>query len=292
MEDGIGRLPEALDEGAVKTRLRPADERLVVRPSSGVSCEGSSVQRREAGSAGAKSVDSTEILLRRFSGERPAGMRARLRVQRKRLLWWIVTGAAHAVKRAVDLAGAAFLLVALSPVFAAVALAVRLDSPGAALFRQVRVGRHGRCFDCFKFRSMYVDAEARKAALLAQNEMRGGVTFKMKRDPRITRVGRVLRKLSLDELPQLWNVLRGEMSLVGPRPPVPSEVAQYGPDQRRRLEVKPGLTCLWQVQGRSDIPFEQQVALDVAYIESQSFLGDLRILVATIPAVLLGKGAY
>ncbi len=235
---------------------------------------------------------STDVVLRRFSGGSRAGLRSRVRVVRKRLLWWSVTAGAKGLKRALDVMGSLALLVGLLPVFVAVAIAVRIDSPGPALFRQVRVGRRGRVFDCFKFRSMYVDAEARKAALLASNEMEGGVTFKMKRDPRITRVGRVIRKLSLDELPQLWNVLRGEMSLVGPRPPVPSEVAQYGPEERRRLEVKPGLTCLWQIQGRSDIPFDQQVKLDVAYIESQSFLGDLRILIATIPAVLLGRGAY
>ena len=221
-----------------------------------------------------------------------ARLRARIRLQRKRLLWWSTTRATRVVKRTVDLVGAAALLVALAPLFAVLAVAVRGDSPGPAFFSQVRVGRRGRTFVCWKFRSMVADAEAQKALLLARNEMSGGVTFKMAHDPRVTRLGRVLRRFSLDELPQLWNVLRGEMSLVGPRPALPSEVAQYGPEERRRLEVKPGLTGLWQVRGRSELAFAEQVQLDVAYVESQSFLGDLRILLATIPAVLLGRGAY
>jgi lipopolysaccharide/colanic/teichoic acid biosynthesis glycosyltransferase len=137
-----------------------------------------------------------------------------------------------------------------------------------------------------------IDAEARKAALAKNNEMDGGVIFKMKHDPRITRVGRYIRRASIDELPQLWNVLKGDMSLVGPRPPVPSEVSQYTLSDRRRLEAKPGITCVWQVSGRSDIPFEQQVELDFAYIESQSLWMDIKLLLKTIPAVLLGRGAY
>jgi lipopolysaccharide/colanic/teichoic acid biosynthesis glycosyltransferase len=144
----------------------------------------------------------------------------------------------------------------------------------------------------WKFRSMYIDAEQRKAELDRQNEMAGGVTFKMKRDPRITRVGRFIRKASIDELPQLWNVLKGDMSLVGPRPPVPKEVDKYSLADRRRLEVIPGITCIWQVSGRSDIPFPEQVKLDVEYIESQSLWTDVVILLKTIPAVFLGRGAY
>jgi lipopolysaccharide/colanic/teichoic acid biosynthesis glycosyltransferase len=144
----------------------------------------------------------------------------------------------------------------------------------------------------YKFRSMYTDAEARKAELLAENEMSGGVTFKMQRDPRITRIGRFIRKASIDELPQLWNVIKGDMSLVGPRPPVPAEVDEYSLSDRRRLEVTPGITCIWQVSGRSDIPFPEQVELDVRYIESQSLLTDLKLLWQTVPAVLFGRGAY
>ena len=184
------------------------------------------------------------------------------------------------------------LLLLLLPVFGVIALAIRLESPGPILFKQMRVGRWGQLFTMWKFRSMYVDAEARKAELLQQNEMAGGVIFKMKQDPRVTRVGRLIRKTSIDELPQLWNVLKGEMSLVGPRPPVISEVNQYSLADRRRLEVIPGITCIWQVSGRSEIPFEQQVELDVQYIESQSFWTDIKILLKTIPALLLGKGAY
>ena len=156
----------------------------------------------------------------------------------------------------------------------------------------MRVGKWGLLFPMWKFRSMYVDAEERKKELERQNEMAGGVTFKMKSDPRITRVGKYIRKGSLDELPQLWNVFKGEMSLVGPRPPVPKEVALYTLADRRRLEVKPGITCIWQVSGSSEIPFDQQVELDVAYIQSQSLWLDIVLLAKTIPAVVLGKGAY
>ena len=139
---------------------------------------------------------------------------------------------------------------------------------------------------------MYIDAEARKKELEAQNEMNGGVLFKMKDDPRVTKVGKFIRKASIDELPQLWNVFIGDMSLVGPRPALPSEVNQYSLAERRRLEVIPGITCIWQVSGRSDIPFDQQVGLDVEYIESHSLWLDLKLLLLTIPAVLLGRGAY
>lgn len=139
---------------------------------------------------------------------------------------------------------------------------------------------------------MFTDAEEHKAELMARNEMDGGILFKMKDDPRVTKVGRFIRKTSIDELPQLWNVLIGDMSLVGPRPPVPSEVDQYSLSDRRRLEVIPGITCIWQVSGRSEIPFEQQVELDVQYIQSQSLWTDFKILLKTVPALLLGSGAY
>ena len=139
---------------------------------------------------------------------------------------------------------------------------------------------------------MYIDAEQRKAALMAQNEMAGGVLFKMQNDPRITRIGRFIRRASIDELPQLWNVFKGDMSIVGPRPPLPSEVQDYTLSDRRRLQVIPGITCIWQVSGRSDIPFDEQVELDVRYIESQSLWTDICILFKTVPAVFLGRGAY
>jgi lipopolysaccharide/colanic/teichoic acid biosynthesis glycosyltransferase len=150
----------------------------------------------------------------------------------------------------------------------------------------------GRLFQMYKFRSMRSGAERLAQGLAANNEMAGGVTFKMRDDPRTTAVGRVLRRGSIDELPQLWNVIKGEMSLVGPRPPLPSEVAKYSLAERRRLDVTPGITCIWQVSGRSEIPFDRQVELDVAYIESQSLSVDLKLLLKTIPAVLMGRGAY
>jgi exopolysaccharide biosynthesis polyprenyl glycosylphosphotransferase len=197
-----------------------------------------------------------------------------------------------ATKRVLDVVGAGCGLLALLPLFLPLALCIRLDSPGPVLFSQTRIGRRGRPFRCWKLRSMYIDAEERKAALLAGNEMAGGTTFKMRRDPRITRVGRFIRKASIDELPQLWNVLVGDMSLVGPRPPVPMEVKQYTPRQRQRLAVKPGITCIWQVSGRSDIPFEDQVELDIEYISKRSLALDIRLLLSTVPAVLFARGAY
>jgi exopolysaccharide biosynthesis polyprenyl glycosylphosphotransferase len=233
-----------------------------------------------------------EVLIERYAAMGRGGLRQRLRFMAKRLSWLAVVNGSYLLKRLFDIVAAAILLVLLLPVLATVALLIRLESPGPILFRQTRVGRWGRLFTMWKFRSMYADAEARKAALMAQNEMDGGVIFKMKNDPRVTRVGRVIRKTSIDELPQLWNVLVGDMSLVGPRPPVPAEVDQYSLSDRRRLDVIPGITCIWQISGRSEIPFEQQVELDVQYIESQSLVTDIKILLKTVPALLLGTGAY
>ncbi len=193
-------------------------------------------------------------------------------------------------KRILDVVASAVLLLLLAPVLAAIAVATKRDSPGPVFFRQRRVGLNGREFTFFKFRSMRVGAEAELAQLRAQNEMDGPV-FKMQKDPRITRVGQFLRKTSLDELPQFWNVLRGEMSLVGPRPPLPAEVRQYKPWQRRRLSVKPGITCTWQVSGRNEIDFERWMRLDLEYIDRWSFWGDVRICFQTIPAVLFAHGA-
>lgn len=196
------------------------------------------------------------------------------------------------VKRSIDIVGASALLLAFSPVFALIALAIYAHDRGPILFWQTRVGKWGREFAFPKFRSMCVDAEAKKAALLADNDHAEGVTFKMKRDPRVTPIGRLLRRTSLDEAPQLWCVLIGEMSLVGPRPPVPAEVAQYTLADRRRLDAMPGLTCLWQVRGRGEIPFSEQVELDVEYIEKQSVALDVKLLLETVPAVIKGRGAY
>jgi lipopolysaccharide/colanic/teichoic acid biosynthesis glycosyltransferase len=210
----------------------------------------------------------------------------------KRWLWRWAIGSAHALKRTLDVIGSAAALVLLSPLFALIALAIKLEDRGPVLFPQVRVGRHGREFRMLKFRSMRVDAEARLKELLAKNQHLHGVTFKIKDDPRITRTGKWLRKFSFDELPQFYNVLRGDMSLVGPRPPVPREVALYSLADRRRLAVKPGITCIWQISGRAEIDFPGQVRLDVLYIESSSVLQDIKILFKTIPAVLSGTGAY
>lgn len=193
-------------------------------------------------------------------------------------------------KRILDVAVAATMLTLLAPVLLVTALLIKLTSPGSIIFRQLRTGKNGREFWCYKFRSMCADAEAKKAALMHLNEASGPV-FKIKRDPRITAVGAVIRKLSIDELPQLFNVLRGDMSLVGPRPPLPAEVAHYTDYQRGRLAVTPGLTCIWQISGRSEIGFEKWVELDMQYIRSMSMATDLKILWKTVPAVLFGHGA-
>ncbi|WP_239076455.1 sugar transferase [Actinocatenispora rupis] len=200
-------------------------------------------------------------------------------------------GSRRVAKEIVDRCGAALLLVGLAPLLAAVALLIRADSPGPALFRQPRVGRGGALFDIVKFRTMYTDAEARLAELRGANEG-AGVLFKMRDDPRVTRVGRYLRRFSLDELPQLVNVLAGQMSLVGPRPPLPAEVAEYPEDMLRRLVVKPGLTGLWQVSGRSDLPWEEAIRLDLRYVENWSLSLDLVILLRTVTAVVRTSGAY
>ena len=196
-----------------------------------------------------------------------------------------------ALRRVLDLVVAAAALLLLLPVLMLIALLIRLSSPGPVLFVQTRVGKDGQEFPVFKFRSMYLNAEERLHTVLAANE-RSGPVFKMKRDPRITKVGRVLRRCSLDEVPQLLNVLRGEMSLVGPRPALPREVALYTPDQHQRLSVLPGLTGLWQVSGRAELSWEASVALDLAYVSRQSAWLHVVILARTIPAVLTGHGAY
>jgi exopolysaccharide biosynthesis polyprenyl glycosylphosphotransferase len=197
----------------------------------------------------------------------------------------------HGVKRIVDVTIAVAALVVLAPLFAAAAAAVKLTSPGPVFYSQPRVGRNGEIFAFRKFRSMYVGADEHKDNLRDLNEAQGPI-FKMKRDPRVTRVGRLLRRLSLDELPQLAHVLSGKMSLVGPRPHLPEEVAEYGPLDYRRLSVKPGITCIWQVSGRSELDFDTWVALDLEYIDRWSLWLDLKLIGKTIPAVLSGRGAY
>jgi len=195
-----------------------------------------------------------------------------------------------AFKRLFDVASSSVALCLLSPLLVVVAAVIRMTSRGPVLFKQQRVGRHGRPFHMLKFRSMVVNAEELKAKLVAANEQAGPV-FKMKRDPRITPIGRFIRKYSIDELPQLINVLRGEMSLVGPRPPIPAEVAKYEAWQRRRLSVRPGLTCVWQVSGRNEISFEEWMYLDMQYIDHWSLAQDFQKILKTVPVVLTGRGA-
>lgn len=207
------------------------------------------------------------------------------RSERRRLVYESV------IKRLVDVLLASLGLVAALPVWFAIAVAVKLDSSGPVIFVQERTGQHGRRFNFYKFRSMYIDAEQRFADVRPQNEAEGPV-FKMRNDPRVSKVGGFLRRTSLDELPQLINVLKGDMSLVGPRPPLPSEVSQYRPGDLIRLSVKPGLTCLWQINGRSNVGFDQWMEYDREYVHKMSFWLDLSILARTVGAVLSMRGAY
>lgn len=195
------------------------------------------------------------------------------------------------MKRAIDIIGAAALLLVLSPIFLLIAICIRIDSRGPIIFRQKRLGFKGRGFVFYKFRSMSTDAEASRGEILHLNEVSGPI-FKMKNDPRITRIGRFMRRYSIDELPQIFNVLKGDMSFVGPRPPLPDEVEDYEDWQLQRLSITPGITCLWQISGRSNIGFDEWVQLDIKYINTRSLWLDLVILAKTIPAVLTGDGAY
>ncbi|MBN2670804.1 MAG: sugar transferase [Deltaproteobacteria bacterium] len=217
---------------------------------------------------------------------------AELNLHFRRAIWWSASEGTLKVKRATDVIGATAGIVILSPVFFSVIAAITMEDGGAVIYTSKRVGRHGKVFDFYKFRSMVKDADKIKDDLLNQNESDAGVIFKMRNDPRITKVGRFIRRTSIDELPQLFNVLRGDMSLVGPRPPIPEEVLQYKVGDRYRLEVIPGLTCLWQVNGRSNLDFHQQVALDREYIHEQTLLNDILLILRTVPAVFSGQGSY
>ncbi|MEO5803096.1 MAG: sugar transferase [Verrucomicrobiota bacterium] len=235
-----------------------------------------------------------ELLIDRFLQTQTFSGRMRLKASMhwKRLSWRVVISLALFFKRAFDVMASLLFLLVFSPVFLCIAALIKIEDGGAVFFPQMRVGRFGREFKMWKFRSMGMDAETKMKELLAKNQHKDGVTFKMKNDPRITKVGKWLRKFSLDELPQFFNVFIGNMSLVGPRPPLPREVAIYSLADRRRLAATPGITCFWQIGGRSEIDFSGQVQLDVRYIESQSFWLDVKILVKTVPAVLFSKGAY
>jgi lipopolysaccharide/colanic/teichoic acid biosynthesis glycosyltransferase len=261
----------------------------------------------------------TEELLDRYGS---GSFARRWRFWRKKYAWVLVVGGARVIKRTIDVVGAIAGMILLSPLFAVVAVLIKLTDGGSVFFWQTRVGQWGREFPFPKFRSMVVNAEEIKQRMMElmklpkdeldrmiekldgldpktrriltamKNDHADSITFKMKNDPRVTWIGRYIRKGSIDELPQLWCVLKGQMSLVGPRPPVTSEVAKYTLTDRRRLDVRPGLTCIWQVSGRGKIPFDKQVELDKTYIESQSLWLDLKLLLKTVPAVLLGDGAY
>jgi lipopolysaccharide/colanic/teichoic acid biosynthesis glycosyltransferase len=220
--------------------------------------------------------------------------RSLVRLRRlKRELEDLLADTGPLLRRLLDILVASAALVVLSPVLLLAALGILLTSRGHILYEQERVGQHGSPFQMLKLRTMVDGADRMKAALAAQRrEATDGVRFKLRRDPRVTPVGRILRKLSIDELPQLWNVLAGDMTLIGPRPPLWQEVVRYDARALRRLEVRPGLTCLWQVNGRSDLSFEQQVALDLEYIDRVKPPQELLILAKTIPAVVTGRGAY
>jgi exopolysaccharide biosynthesis polyprenyl glycosylphosphotransferase len=245
--------------------------------------------------AGTRSVDAAALrhlpqVVRDDPGREPTSLEwdsflpARAKTRSWRIRQWM--------KRAIDVVGAGAGLVVLLPLLGAVAALVRLTSPGPVFYRSRYLGERGRRFTGYKFRSMVVNADDLKASMAHMNHMKGPA-FKIRDDPRVTPVGRILRKYSLDELPQLWNVLRGDMSLVGPRPPLPEEFARFSDWHKRKLAVKPGITCLWQINGRSEISdFDEWARLDLQYIERWSLRVDLEILIKTIPAVLHGRGAY
>jgi exopolysaccharide biosynthesis WecB/TagA/CpsF family protein len=237
-------------------------------------------------------IGNPTFLIRAWNDSRRSKYTQNMSIRLRRTFWRIRPYLGAHLKRSVDIGASSLALILLSPLLMITALLIKRESSGAIIFRQIRVGKHGKQFSMYKFRSMFIDAEARLAELKQDNESKDGVIFKLKQDPRITSVGRFIRKLSIDELPQLVNVLNGSMSLVGPRPPLPSEVAQYDSPQTYRLQCKPGITCIWQVSGRSDIPFHQQVEMDIDYIQRKSIFTDISILLKTVPAVLLARGAY
>ncbi len=233
-------------------------------------------------------TEQVDEMLARFS----KGGKVKRSYAFKRIVWRGVVKSTLFLKRLIDIIATMSALLLLSPLFLIVGLIIKLTDSGKVFYYQQRVGKQGKIFSFPKFRSMVVNADKMKDQLLQQSEREGDITFKMKKDPRVTAIGRFIRRFSIDELPQLWCVIKGDMSLVGPRPPLPREVALYTQEDRRRLEVIPGLTGIWQVSGRADIGFEDQVKLDVLYIESHSIWLDIKLLFLTVPAVLTGRGAY
>lgn len=238
-------------------------------------------------------IDTDIVTRRLLRSQRPLGrffLNGIARADRLVALCGLKSG--PLLKRSFDVLASLMFMIVLGPIVLVAAALVRLEDGGPAFLVQMRVGRHGRQFKMYKLRSMVVNSDDRVRDFFSKNKHARGVTFKMQNDPRLTRVGRWIRKFSIDELPQLFNVFRGEMSIVGPRPPLPREVVQYTAFERRRLEVTPGLTCFWQIEGRSDLDFREQVKLDLKYIQTQSFVGDLVILLRTAPAVICCRGAY
>lgn len=221
-----------------------------------------------------------------------AGFWQRVVYWRKRYFWLIFVKGTQALKRFLDIFFGLFLLIVFFPLMLIIAFLIKIRDFGPVFYNSDRVGQWGREFTFYKFRTMRLGAEREREQLNHLSHLKTPKAFKIKKDPRVTLIGRILRKTSLDELPQLWNVVKGDMSLVGPRPPLPAEFAHYDLEERRRLEVKPGITCIWQVSGRSELSFEKQVELDIQYIESRSLWLDIKLLLKTIPAVLFGKGAY
>ena len=230
-------------------------------------------------------------MFERFSSQKFTTTMREQRIRLSMIAWVIRNTILGGMKRTLDLVICVMALPFIAPVMLITAIAIKLDSPGTVLFKQERVGKWGKPFTCYKFRSMYMDAEARKTQLMHLNEA-DEIVFKIAKDPRITRVGRIIRKLSIDEFPQLFNVLKGNMSWVGPRPPIPYEVAHYKYDHHQRLLTTPGITGLQQVSGRSTVSFNRWIELDLQYIQEQSLMKDLEILLRTIPTVISGKGAY
>jgi lipopolysaccharide/colanic/teichoic acid biosynthesis glycosyltransferase len=213
--------------------------------------------------------------------------------QRSRLVFWEgMLRSLLVVKRLVDIVFSLISIILLLPIFLLVSLSILIEDGFPVIYTSKRVGLNGREFQFYKFRSMVRNADQLRENLEGQNESDDGITFKMKNDPRVLKCGRFLRRSSIDEIPQFINVLAGDLSIVGPRPPLPEEVKAYTLNERKRLHVKPGLTCLWQIGGRADIPFHEQVGLDMQYIQSQSLWKDIVIMLKTIPAVLFGRGAY
>lgn len=221
-----------------------------------------------------------------------SSLRVKLRYWRKKYLWLFFVEGARAIKRLIDIMLSLGVLIVLSPLFILIMVIIKWQDGGPIFYHSTRVGKWGEEFSFPKFRTMVTQADSMREKLKDHNIHGDDIRFKMEKDPRVTPFGSFLRKSTLDEFPQLWTVLKGDMTLVGPRPPLPEEVESYTLEERRRLDTKPGLTCLWQVSGRSNIPFHDQVQLDIQYIESQSLWLDLKLILKTIPAILFGKGAY